>query len=343
MSHLKLVTAEPEPRWMGGLVEADHGFALLEAIIETTPECIKLIAADGSLLYMNHAGLSAAGVDDLEAIRGGNALGALAPECRAPWLAYHNRVIAGERLSFEYDIVRPSGERRHMETRGAPLRLADGRVVELGLTRDVTERVQAQKAQRRLIDELNHRVKNTLATVQSIAMQTLKQSATLEEFGRCFENRLISLAKAHDVLTRTQWRGAGLCDLLKMELAPYPDQTALDGPDVELPAPASLALSVVIHELATNAVKYGALSVPEGRVEIAWRRSPPGEGPGRLDLEWAERGGPPVRPPEKQGFGMRVIRRIVERDLEGRSDLDFAPGGLCCRLSVPIGRSAASP
>ena len=329
---------------MTGLVEPDHAFDLLEAIIESTPECIKLISADGRLLYMNEAGLDAAGVDSLEAIRGCVALSAVAPESREDWTRFHERVIAGERLGCEYDIVRPNGERRHMVTRGAPLRLADGKIVALGLTRDVTDRRRAQDAQRRLVDELNHRVKNTLATIQSITRQTLKRSASLEEFGKSFEDRLMSLAKAHDLLTQSQWLGASLRAILELELAPYPEtEVSLSGPEVELPPTAAPALSIVFHELATNAAKHGALSVAGGGVEVEWScELGPGHGAG-LRLQWREHGGPPVLPPGKQGFGMCVISRIVERDLDGRLELDFAPSGLCCRMAIPVGRSACKP
>jgi PAS domain S-box-containing protein len=344
MPNLKLVNTEPEPPWMTGLVEPDHAFELLEAIIENTPECIKLISADGRLLYMNRAGLDAAGVENLEDIRGCVALNAVAPDSRTDWTHFHERVVAGERLGCEYDIVRPNGERRHMETRGAPLRLSDGRIVELGLTRDVTERRRAQDAQRRLVDELNHRVKNTLATIQSITKQTLKRSGSLEEFAKSFEDRLMALAKAHDLLTQSQWVGASLRAILELELAPYPEtEVSLRGPEVELPPTAAPALSIVFHELATNAAKYGALSVPSGRVEVDWRCEL-GQGQGAvLHLQWSERGGPQVGPPAKQGFGLCVIARIVERDLDGRLELDFAPSGFRCRMAVPVGRSACGP
>jgi PAS domain S-box-containing protein len=344
MPYLKLVSAEPEPPWMTGLVEAKHAFELLEAIIENTPECIKLISAEGALLYMNRAGLEAAGVGNLEQIRGCMALSALAPECRTAWISYHDRVIAGERLGFEYDIIRPNGERRHMETRGAPLRLADGRVVELGLTRDVTERKRSQDALRRLVDELNHRVKNTLVTVQSIARQTLKQAASLDAFARSFENRLMALSRSHELLTKSQWRGASLREMLELELAPFPEMDiALHGPEVELPATAAPALGIALHELATNAAKYGALSAPSGKVEVGWSCELDPGPTGRLHLQWTERGGPPANPPAREGFGLRTISRIVERDLDGDLRLDFAPSGLSCRIAFPVDRSACEP
>jgi two-component sensor histidine kinase len=205
---------------------------------------------------------------------------------------------------------------------------------------DVSERVRAMEQQRLLIAELNHRVKNTLATIQSIAAQTLRSTPSPEEFRRSFQARLVALSHAHDVLTRTQWQGADLRRLLMQELRPHGEnRVALHGADVLLPPGAALALGLIFHELATNAAKYGALSAGAGRVSVRWKT---GDGPvGRhLELDWTEAGGPPVRVPGRRGFGSRLIEQSL-RGGSGEARLDFLPEGVVARLRVRLGGAAA--
>ena len=199
---------------------------------------------------------------------------------------------------------------------------------------DVTDRVLAERQQKLLLDELNHRVKNTLATVQSIASQTLRTAPDPAAFREAFEARLMALSATHDLLTATSWRSAQLRDVLLSEVQPHgAERYSLSGPDVALaPAPA-VALGLLAHELSTNAAKYGALSVPEGRVSVDWRV----EG-GTLDLAWRETGGPPVTPPQRRGFGSRLIERSLEGALGGAAELDFAAAGLVCRVRLPLDR-----
>jgi PAS domain S-box-containing protein len=196
---------------------------------------------------------------------------------------------------------------------------------------DVTDRVLAERQQKLLLDELNHRVKNTLATVQAIAHQTLRSSPEPAEFREAFESRLMALAATHDLLTATNWRGATLRDLLLAELRPFShDKYQLSGPEVDLTPAETLALGLVLHELATNAAKYGALSAPGGCVRIFWSRFE-----GRLDIEWREQDGPEVSPPTRRGFGSRLIERSLREQLGGSARLDFAPSGLVCHIRLP--------
>lgn len=197
---------------------------------------------------------------------------------------------------------------------------------------DVTDRVLAERRQKLLLDELNHRVKNTLATVQAIADQTLRASPSAAAFREAFESRLIALSSTHDLLTASSWAGAKLCDVLRAEFRPFaPNRYKFEGEDLELPPHAALSLGLVIHELAANAAKYGALSNSEGCVEVSWT----GDG-GRLDLVWRERGGPPVTPPTRRGFGSRLIERSLQGALGGSARQVFEPDGLVCVIALPL-------
>ncbi|MCR5877247.1 sensor histidine kinase [Phenylobacterium sp. J367] len=197
---------------------------------------------------------------------------------------------------------------------------------------DVTARVHAEEQQKLLVAELNHRVKNTLATVQAIAAQTLRTSPDPESFRETFEARLLALSATHDLLTASNWRGAQLRDVVQLEFRPYgAERYTLAGPDADLSPSEALTLGLLFHELATNAAKYGALTVATGSVEIRWTIED-----SRLKLTWQERGGPPVTPPTRRGFGSRLIERSLQGEMRGEAVLDFAPAGLVCRVTLPL-------
>jgi two-component sensor histidine kinase len=200
---------------------------------------------------------------------------------------------------------------------------------------DVTDRVRAEQQQKLLVDELNHRVKNTLATVQAIAAQTLRTAPEPAAFREAFEARLLALSATHDLLTATSWRSAQLRDVAAVEFRPYgPERYRLDGPDVALAPAEALSLGLLFHELATNAAKYGALSAADGRVDVRWQVVD-----ARLELTWRERGGPPVTIPTRRGFGSRLIERSLKGEMRGEAALDFAPDGLVCRVVLPLSRA----
>lgn len=187
---------------------------------------------------------------------------------------------------------------------------------------------EAAERQQLMINELNHRVKNTLAIVQSLARHSLREGG---ETGLTqFNDRIHALASAHDLLTRRNWEGADLGDLLKGALRPYESQVDLEGPDAPLAPNAAVALAMIFHELATNASKYGALSAETGRVGVSWRL----EGRTRLVVTWRERGGPPASTPTRGGFGTRLIATSLRGDLAGTADFDYAPEGLTCVLTL---------
>jgi len=255
-------------------------------------------------------------------------------------------VLGDGEYEDEYRIVHPDGQVRWISSKGRVFFNSLRRPVYfVGIFQDVTERKQADDQQRLLLDELNHRVKNTLATVQSIAAQTQRSAPNPTAFREAFEGRLLALSKTHDLLTRNSWRDADLHDLAKQELAPYSrehdDRVVIHGPNIDLSARHAINFGLVLHELVTNAAKYGALSTPSGQVEITWSVvSNPGRTP-HLRLQWSERGGPPVEKPKRQGFGSRLIRRSIEGELSGYVMINFAPTGVCYDISVPLPEAGA--
>jgi two-component sensor histidine kinase len=204
------------------------------------------------------------------------------------------------------------------------------------------KRRHAEEQQRILLRELNHRMKNSFAAIRSIAAQTLSHAADPEEFQRAFEGRLAALSRASTLLAAGDWHAADLSSVIEASLEPFrtDHNLRLRGPNVALPSEMMLTFGLALHELATNAAKYGAFSVPEGRVEIAWELQ--GEvGSQRLILDWTEQGGPPVEEPERRGFGRTLIERSVAYELDGSAELTFAPGGVRCHIEVPLGAPPA--
>jgi PAS domain S-box-containing protein len=245
----------------------------------------------------------------------------------------------------EYRIRLPNGDLRWINSRGRVFFDIQKRPVYfIGIFQDITEQKHAEEQQRFFLDELNHRVKNTLTTVQSIASQTLRTTETSAQFKEAFEGRLLALSKTHNLLTRKSWREAELRDVAEQELAPYRKQgderVVLDGPNVRLPARYAINLGLVLHELVTNAAKYGALSTNAGHLEMTWTVLENEDRPDQLRIHWTESGGPPVAPPKRQGFGSRLIRRSIEGELGGYMVLNFAEGGVSYDISVPLAHAS---
>ena len=304
------------------------------AITEATPECIKIVAADGRLVHMNPAGLRMIDAPDLDSVVGADVFALVAPEDRDEWRRLHARVIAGESLSWEFDVVGLHGNRRRMETHAVPLGLPDGSVAQLGVTRDVSERKRAEEHQRLLINELNHRVKNTLAIVQGIAQQSFKGDSAAPAARRAFEGRLAALSAAHNVLTDRSWAPVSIVQIVEDAVAPYRGHAGgfeIDGPPVTIPPKAAVSLALTVHELSTNAVKYGALSSSSGRVSVRWSAED-----GRLRLVWRESGGPAVQAPARRGFGTRMIERGLAAELDGTATIEFREDGVVCTVEAPL-------
>lgn len=209
------------------------------------------------------------------------------------------------------------------------------------IVRDVSERKQAEEYQRLLLNELNHRVKNTLAVVQGIAHQTFAGDSVPPEMLESFQGRLAALAAAHELLIRRKWAPTPMRQLIEEALRPFggpENRLTIGGEEVLLPPQTSLTLVLAMHELATNAFKYGALSSREGRVAIEWSARN-----GRLTLKWAESGGPPVAPPQSRGFGTRLLQQALAREMSGAVDIQFHSGGVVCTIEAPLPDSDARP
>ena len=271
----------------------------------------------------------------------------LHPDDRDTVVGVLPRVLRGERADAEYRIRRASdGAVRWIRDTGFPILDGAGGVRRVaGLAQDVTDQREAELQQRLLLNELNHRVKNALAGAQALAAQTARggASASPGAFLHAFEARLMALARAHDLLTREGWRSAALAVVVRETLAPHNgdvERVAVSGPEVRLVPGAAVALHMAFHELATNAAKHGALSAPDGRVEVRWSiaRPPAGaDAPPVLDIRWRERGGPPIGgPPARTGFGARLLERGLPQQLGGVARLRFSQGGIEFHLSVPL-------
>ncbi len=315
-------------------------------ILESSTDCIKVLDTDAHLLFMSPGGMEVMEVDDFGAIEGCDWRDFWSGPDHGKAQEAVRTALAGGSARFQGHTPTMKGRPRWWDVSVTPIIRHDGAVDKLlSVSRDITETKQLEEHQRLLINELNHRVKNTLATVQSIASQTLRNAVTLEKAQAAFESRLLALSRAHDVLTRENWDGAHLREIVAEAVAPYgnrrEDRLHLSGPDVRLSPRMALALAMALQELATNAVKYGALSSDAGEIRISWgldgTQSPP-----CLHLRWEESGGPPVQVPLRQGFGTRLIERSLALDLEGDARIEFAPTGVVCTVDAPLMADAAS-
>lgn len=245
--------------------------------------------------------------------------------------------VLNELSTIDTDVLSDTG--RWYVRRIQPYRTQDNRIAGVVLTfSDITDRKRAEEHREILVGELNHRLKNLMATVQAVASQTLNSAMSVDDARQAFESRLIALGKAHDLLTKQHWVGADLRDLVSATVEPHSSDSnrfRIEGPHVRLvPAPA-LAIAMALHELATNATKYGSLSTPDGRVDIAWQLGGD-EGDRRLSFRWTEIGGPPVAPPIRKGFGSRMIQRVLAAELGGEVRVAYDPSGVICLIDAPL-------
>lgn len=298
------------------------------------------VDAQGRLLRVNEAFCTIAG-HGRDALLERSFLDLTHPDDRARDAALFERQVRGElpRYTIEKRYVLPDGQVRWVEVISSSVLDREGGFrYGVRVLLDITERKNAERRQRLLLDELNHRVKNTLATVQSLAHQTARTCSTAEQFRASFEPRLIALSKAHDRLTRNSWEGAQLREIAEEELAPYASaerRLEISGPEVVLPPRASLSLGLALHELATNAAKHGALAGAGGGVAVRWSVDPGPSGAKALAISWVESGGREVEPPRTTGFGSRLLR-VTAQELGGEMALAFPRAGLEWRLTFPL-------
>ncbi len=249
----------------------------------------------------------------------------------------------GEPWEDTFPLKGRDGTWRWFLSRAMPVRNDQGEIIRwFGTNTDITELREADERQKLLLDELNHRVKNTLAAVQSLARQSARGTETTASFMEKFDSRLMALSRAHSMLARDVWQGASLTEVVSETLAPYvqaePARITVAGPPIRLGPTAAVALGIAIHELVTNATKYGALSVPQGRVDLRWELDLEGGAQPALDLVWKERDGPRLIDTGHRGFGARLIEEGVARELSGDVALELAETGAVCRMRLPLSR-----
>ena len=246
-------------------------------------------------------------------------------------------------LDAEYRLTTPAGEERWVQIRARADYATDGTPLSItGTTQDVTTRRLVQGQRALLAQEMNHRVKNTLASLQAVVAQTIRTSTSLKEAGTTLAERIHAMAAANELLITEDFNRAGIRDLIFKTLAPFgvedKDRFRLAGPDVHLPPQVVVAYALALHELATNAAKYGALNSPEGAVTIEWEV----QNQSLLHLVWKETGGPPVEAPKKTSFGTKLIQRVLATELGGRADIDYRPDGLVFTAVAPLPDTATA-
>jgi PAS domain S-box-containing protein len=335
-------------RWYGSLTDVDdlkraaeelrRTSALLRLIGNSVPDMIYAKDRNSGVLYGNRAIQQVVGrpIDEILGLSDRDWASDLQEAERI--IANDRRVMeTGDTLDVDEMFTGPNGETRYFRSVKAPLRDDTGSIIGLvGITSDMTDRRRAEERERLLAREVDHRAKNLLAVVQSVVQLTRAEDMT--SFTAAITGRIQSLARAHSLLAASRWEGAELKQIIVEEMAPYAGRDAarvrINGPAIRLRPEAAQALALVIHELATNAAKYGALSVEGGRLDITWATTVGSDEEGWLGLRWQERGGPEVSRPSRRGFGSTVMRASIERQLQGTVTLDWDPHGLVCELAV---------
>jgi two-component sensor histidine kinase len=310
--------------------------AVLNGVLVASGDCIKVLDLDGRIIFVNDSGYKALEAVDPGSLQarlwtdfwpGEPAAAASIAEARAG----RNSRFAGPAATF-------LGNNRHWDVRITPVRSAAADVTQiLVISRDITEQHQLEAQKQLLAGELEHRINNMLAMVVAIGKQTMRPPASLEEASDSFVSRVQALARAQAILTRTSWDGADICLVVDGALKPHrsdgnSNQFHVSGPHLELSANRALALVLALHELATNAAKYGALSAVSGRVHLHWRTDQNAQ----LVIEWREEGGPLVTQPKRTGFGSKMIRAMLAAEFQGQVEIEYAPTGVTCVLIAPL-------
>jgi PAS domain S-box-containing protein len=327
--------------------ERRRNAAVVRAVVNTVEEAIITIDAQGIVTDLNPAAARVFGYGAEEVI--GRNVKMLMPE---PYHREHDGYLSAYLSTGEANVIGPGREVTGQRKDGSifPMELAVSEMVVsrrrmfTGVVRDITERKQIETERKRiernqalLIAELDHRVKNILAQVAVVAASTRQGSHSIDEFLRSLNGRIQSMAAAHTLLSKSGWQGVGLDALVRNQLAPYATDTniTISGTDIMLTAAAIQAVARVMHELVTNAAKYGALSIPGGHVSVNWDRKSNGDGT-NLSIVWQERDGPPVKSGIQSGYGTNLIRDLIPHELGGKVDLVLASQGVSCQIEIPI-------
>ena len=321
-------------------LDREKTLALLKALTDSTTDLIFAKDCEGRMIFANPATLKVIGKDwaELKGRRDDEWHDRL-DEAKSI-IAHDRRVIeTGKPEAFEENFTTDDMPVTFLSTK-SPLYDSSGAIIGIvGLSTDITERKANEEQRQFLMRELTHRSKNLLAVVQSMARQTATMSGSLADFQGRFSARLQGLASSQDLLLQENWRGASIRQLIISQLGHLTDmidsRILLTGPDGLLNPDAAQNIGLALHELSTNAAKYGALSNIDGRVYIRWGLLPGGPDGEKFFLNWQEDGGPPVTPPGRKGFGHSVVQRLVARSLDGKVDLDFKPAGVVWRLEIP--------
>ena len=265
----------------------------------------------------------------------------LPPEDQSQILAAIRSAITSKSVfQMEHRVRRADGSAGWVFSRATPIFDEHGEIVEwFGAASDVTERRKAEQHLQLVVNELNHRVKNNLAMIQAIAAQTFRNSQTVSQAQTSLSARITALAQANDLLVGEHWVGVSLSGVVEQAVHPHataPNRYSIDGPELQLSPKTALSLSLALHELATNALKYGAWSNPFGKILVTWTKYTNGGNIERIRLEWRESDGPPVQTPKKRGFGSRLIERGLAAEMGGEVTLSFKPDGLVCVINAPL-------
>ena len=312
---------------------------LFKTFAQAMPNQVWSATPDGQLDWFNDQvfAYSGLGFDDLV----GNKWALMVheediPAAREKWA---DALSSGTPYQTEFRLQSRDGAFHWHLARALPIANAAGQITRwIGTNTDISKLKQAEEQQQLLTDELEHRMANTMAMVAAIATQTFRTTATKEDAQRILEARLLALNQAHAVLVQSSWKSAPMATVVEGALAPYRSgekRISIGGPVVDLPAKQALSLALALHELATNATKYGALSVPGGKVDVAWSVTRDGGGP-VLHFSWREQGGPEVSTPTRRGFGSRLIESTLSSDFGNAAKIDYARDGLVCTFAANL-------
>lgn len=314
--------------------ELHRATSLFEAVINMTPDLVFVKDLNSRALLRNPAALFGKAWKEIEGRE--EADWHVKPEEAEQVVKNDQQVIAsGTSMQFVERFTTDKGERILLSTK-SPLFDEDGLIVgTIGVATDITEREARACHVEFIMRELSHRSKNLLSVIIAIARQSIRQSASMEEFGLRFNERLVALARLHDILVHEEWRGASLHTIAQSQIAPFAgNRCSLDGPAINVRPDVAQVLSLVFHELATNAAKYGALSTSEGLVSVTWRLM--NDGQQRLAIQWQEAKGPPVLPPQRKGFGSIVVERMALQISGASSSLNYLSAGVIWYLEAPV-------